>query len=75
MSNIEIKGILENCEEVNKLLSSKLIFANSCVKFSIELISHIDTIFNKIYEYLDENDILKYNEYVSNYKLMLIGKN
>ena len=74
MSYIENIDILENLKQENERILNKLIFANNCLKYSIEFILFVDSVFNKVNNYLEDNDILKYNEYVSAYKSMLQGK-
>ena len=75
MSNIEVIDIFENLKQENEKLFNKLIFANNCWKYSIEFISFVDLIFNKVKNYLEENDISKYEEYVPTYESMLKGNN
>ena len=75
MSNNEVIDIIENLKQENQNVFNQLIFANHCLKYSIEFITFVDSVFNKINEYLEENDISKYKEFVSRYESMLKGIN
>ena len=75
MSNNEVTEFLEKLKQENERLLNKLIFANNCLKYSIEFISFVDLIFNKIKNKIGENDISKYKEYVNKYECMLKGNN
>ena len=65
--------IFDNLQQENKRLFKQLILANNCLKFSIEFISFVESIFSKINFCLEVNDILKYKDYVSKYEAMLKG--
>ena len=73
MSNNEITDILENLKQQNESLFNNLIFANKCLKYSIEFISFVDLIFKKVDDHIEEKDISKFEKYVSTYESMLKG--
>ena len=75
MSYSEVANILEKLKQENEKLFKKLIFANNCLKFSIDFILFVNTVFNKIENYLEDNDVTKYREFVFRYVTIMKGKN
>ena len=76
MSNTEVKDniIMNSKQEAEGYFKRIDNLPHKCLKFSIEFKSFVDLIFNKINNYLEDNDILKYKEFVSNYETLLNGK-
>ena len=75
MAYININDIFNNLKEENKRLLNELLFADKCLKCLIEFKSFVDLVINKINNYLEENDILKYREFCSTYETILNGIN
>ena len=47
MSDNEVTYILENLKQENKCLFSKLVFANNCLKFSIEFLLFVELLLTR----------------------------
>ena len=75
MAYIKINDIFNDLKEENKRLLNELLFADKCLKCLTEFKSFVDLVINKINNYLEENDILKYREFCSTYETILNGIN
>ena len=75
MTYININDIFNELKEENKRLLNELLFADKCLKCLTEFKLFVDLVINKINNYLEENDILKYREFCSIYETILNGIN
>ena len=75
MTYINTNDIFDDLKEENKRLLYELLFADKCLKCLTEFKSFVDLVINKINNYLEVNDILKYREFCSTYETILNGMN
>ena len=75
MAYFNVNDIFDDLKEENKRLFNELLFADKCLKFLTEFKSFVDLVINKINNYLEENDILKYREFCSTYETIITGMN
>ena len=75
MAFIIVNNIFDDLKEENNRLLNELLFADKCLKCLTEFKSFVDLVINKINNYLEENDILKYKEFCSTYETILNGIN
>ena len=75
MAFIIVNDIFDELKEENKRYLNELLFADKCLKCLTEFKSFVDLVINKINNYLEVNDILKYREFCSTYEMILNGIN